>query len=548
MARFETKSKVPVGKFLELAGKSNLAPADALKQAIEELKELNSGQLPEDSGEVGGFLIDRGLLTPWQVEKLLELRHRGFFLGKHKLLGHLGTGGMSTVYLAEHTHLKRRDAIKVLPSQRVEDSSYLERFYREAFALTQLDHPNIVRVYDIGSDSSTGSGAREVHFIVMEYIEGQDLQRLVDATGVMPYATAANYIAQAADGLAHAHAAGLIHRDIKPANLLVNPKGVIKILDMGLAKFEEDDEKKASLTVANDENVMGTADYLAPEQALDSHTVDSRADIYSLGCTLYFLLTGHPPFPDGTLPQRLMMHQTKEPPAITKDRPDCPPELIAIVKKMMAKRTKDRYQSAGEVRDALSAWLVAQGESAGAGGSSDRLAQLIAQAAKPPDASGAPPRKKKGRGSSTVVPRRKEYTVDELIALTDTDADLNRPTVKESRPLNQIITGSRPNLEGDQQPGGPRSNAGSGINPGNESTVVKRRDYEDIPAVVIKQDNWTALLQAEKSAQRAEHTEEKTELEKKEEADQATYLIIAAIAGASILIIGVVAVIVMLTR
>ncbi len=544
MARFESKSKVPAGKFLELAGKSNLAPAEALKQAVEELKALNSGQLPEDAGEIGGFLIDRGLLTPWQVEKLLELRHRGFFLGKHKLLGHLGTGGMSTVYLAEHTLMHRRDAIKVLPGHRVEDSSYLERFHREAYALTKLDHPNIVRVYDVGSEVGTGGAAREVHFIVMEYIEGQDLQRLVDAAGVMPYTTAANYIAQAADGLAHAHEAGLIHRDIKPANLLVNPKGVVKILDMGLAKFEED-EKKASLTVANDENVMGTADYLAPEQALDSHTVDSRADIYSLGCTLYFVLTGHPPFPDGTLPQRLMMHQTKEPGAITKDRPDCPPELIAICKKMMAKRTKDRYQSAAEARDALSAWLATQGESAGAGGSSDRLAQLIAQAAKPPDATGAPPRKKKGRGSSTVVPRRKEYTVDELIALTDTDADLNRPTVKESRPLNQIITGSRPNLEGDSQ--GPRSSVGSGINPGNESTVVKRRDYEDIPAVQIKQDNWTALLQAEKSAQRAEQTEEKTELEKKEDADQATYLIIAAIAGASILIIGVVAVIVMLT-
>lgn len=542
MARFESKSKLPVGKFLELAGKSNLAPAEALKQAVEEFKELNAGQLPEDAGEVAAFLIERGHLTPWQVEKLFELRHKGFFLGKHKLLGHLGTGGMSTVYLAEHTLHRRRDAIKVLPSHRVEDSSYLERFYREAIALTQLDHQNIVRVYDVGSDVGAGGAAREVHYIVMEYIEGQDLQRLVDAAGVMPYTTAANYIAQAADGLAHAHQAGLIHRDIKPANLLVNPRGIVKILDMGLAKFEEEDEKKASLTVANDENVMGTADYLAPEQALDSHTVDSRADLYSLGCTLYFLLTGHPPFPDGTLPQRLMMHQTKEPAAITKDRPDCPPELIAICKKMMAKRTKDRFQSAVEVRDALSAWLSTQGESAGAGGSSDRLAQLIAQAAKPPEATGAP--RKKGRGSSTIIPRRKEYTVDELIALTDTDADLNRPTVKESRPLNQILQGSKPNLEGDPAA---RSGAGSGINPSNESTVVKRREFEDIPAVVIKQDNWTALLQAEKSAQRAEHSEEKTEAERKDEADQTTYLIIAAIAGASILIIGIVAVIVMLT-
>jgi eukaryotic-like serine/threonine-protein kinase len=545
MARFESKSKLPSAKFLELAGKSNLVAADALARAVDDLKKHNSGQLPEDAGEVGAFLVDRGLLTQWQVEKLFELRHRGFFLGKHKLLGHLGSGGMSTVYLAEHTLMHRRDAIKVLPSHRVEDSSYLDRFYLEAHALTQLDHQNIVRVYDIGNNGGTPA----VHFMVMEYIEGQDLQRLVDAAGVMPYTTAGNYIAQAADGLAHAHAAGLIHRDIKPANLLVNPKGVVKILDLGLAKFEETDEKKASLTVANDENVMGTADYLAPEQALDSHTVDSRADIYSLGCTLYFLLTGHPPFPDGTLPQRLMMHQTKEPPAITKDRPDCPPELIAICKKMMAKRTKDRYQTASEVRDDLAGWLSSQGETVGAG-SSDRLAQLIAQAARPPEA-GAPPRKKKGRGSSTVVPRRKEYTVDELIALTDTDADLKRPTVKESRPLNQILQGSKPNLEGDPAS---RSGTGSGVGSGlgssitGESTVVKRRDYEDIPAVVIKQDNWNALLQAEKSAQRAEQTLEKPDAQRKEESDQTTYLIIAAIAGGSVLILGIVSMIVMLTR
>ncbi len=547
MARFEFKSKIPSGKFLELVGKSNLVAPDALSQALDELKQHNSGQFPEDAAEIGEFLIDRNLLTPWQTEKLFELRHKGFFLGKHKLLGHLGSGGMSTVYLAEHTLMRRREAIKVLPSHRVEDSSYLERFYREAIALQQLDHPNVVRVYDIGNNGATPA----VHFMVMEYIEGQDLQRLVDATGVMPYVSAANYIAQAADGLDHAHAIGLIHRDIKPANLLVNPKGIVKILDLGLAKFEEDDAKKASLTVANDENVMGTADYLAPEQALDSHMVDSRADIYSLGCTLYFLLTGHPPFPDGTLPQRLMMHQTKEPSAITKDRPDCPPELIAICKKMMAKRTKDRYQTAAEVRDDLSSWLASQGEAVGAG-NSDRLAQLIAQAAKPPETTGEPPKKKKGRGSSTVVPRHRVYTVDELIALTDTDADLKRPTVKESRPLNQILQGSKPNLEG--PPSSPGTTAGSGVGSGlgsgitGESTVVKRREYEDIPAVNIKQDNWNALLQAEKSAQRAEQTAEKTDLDRKGEADQTTYLIIGAIAGASVLILGIVLVIVMLTR
>ena len=183
-------------------------------------------------------------------------------------------GGMSTVYLAEHTLMQRRVAIKILPKNRVEDSSYLARFQREALAAAQLDHKNIVRVYDIDNQEN-------VHFIVMEYVEGRDLQQIVKTEGPLDYIPAADYIRQAADGLAHAHKAGLIHRDVKPANLLVDRKSVVKVLDLGLARFTEED--KASLTVAFDENVLGTADYLAPEQAIDSHGVDHRADIYSLG-------------------------------------------------------------------------------------------------------------------------------------------------------------------------------------------------------------------------------------------------------------------------
>ena len=181
----------------------------------------------------------------------------------------------------------------------------------------------------------------------MEYVEGRDLQKIVHDDGPLDYVRAADYIRQAAEGLAHAHQAGLIHRDVKPANLLVDPAGVVKVLDLGFARF--DDESNASLTVIHDENVLGTADYLAPEQAVDSHGVDGRADIYSLGCSLYFLLTGHPPFPDGTLGQRLMKHQKEPPPDIREDRPDAPPDLIAICLKMMAKRPQQRQQSMAEV-------------------------------------------------------------------------------------------------------------------------------------------------------------------------------------------------------
>ena len=164
---------------------------------------------------------------------------------------------------------------------------------------------------------------------------------------------------------------------MKPANLLVTPKNVVKLLDLGLARFT--DEDKASLTVAYDENVLGTADYLAPEQALDSHGVDARADIYGLGCSMYFLLTGHPPFVGGTLPQRLMMHQKEPPPGILLDRPDAPPDLIDICMKMMAKRPDDRFQSAAEAANALAQWLIAHGQTissdSSGGASSANLSQ-----------------------------------------------------------------------------------------------------------------------------------------------------------------------------
>ena len=236
---------------------------------------------------------------------------------------------MSHVYLAEHTLMQRRVAIKVLPKNRVEDSSYLGRFHREARAAAALDHRNIVRAYDIDNDG-------DVHFLVMEYVEGSDLQSVVKEQGPLDYARAADYIRQAAKGLHHAHQAGLIHRDVKPANLLVDPHNVVKLLDLGLARFTED--QLASLTVAYDENVLGTADYLAPEQAINSHGVDGRADIYSLGCSFYYLLTGQPPFPEGTLPQRLAMHQKSPPPDIRLKRPDAPQDLIDICLRMMAKK------------------------------------------------------------------------------------------------------------------------------------------------------------------------------------------------------------------
>jgi serine/threonine protein kinase len=294
-------------------------------------------------------MIEKEVITEWHANKLSDGKHKGFFLGKYKLLGHIGSGGMSSVYLAEHVHMHRRVAIKVLPQNRVNDSSYLPRFYREARAAAALDHANIVRAYDVDNDEN-------LHYLVMEFVQGEDLQQLVKKNGPLPYEEAADYIRQAAMGLDHAHQKGLIHRDIKPANLLVDTSGVVKVLDMGLARFS-DDNNLASLTVAHEENVLGTADYLAPEQAINSHNVDSRVDLYSLGCTLYFVLTGHPPFPEGTLAERLMKHQNVTPTSIYDERPDAPYELVDICERMMAKTPDARYQKATEVVGALTDFL-----------------------------------------------------------------------------------------------------------------------------------------------------------------------------------------------
>lgn len=351
-------TKVTTSKLVDLLRRSNLVEEAKLTAFLEKVTREHGDAVLEDQNRLAELLIADNLVTRWQADKLLAGKHKGFRLGKYKLLGQIGKGGMSSVYLAEHELMKRNVAIKVLPRHRVNDSSYLERFRLEARAVAKLDDPNIVRAYDIDNEGDT-------HYIVMEYVDGQDLHQIIVGQGPLDYDTAADYIAQVANGLQHAHEMGLVHRDIKPANCLVDKHGTVKLLDLGLAKLNEDDQ--ASLTMANEENVLGTADYLAPEQALNSHEADSRSDIYSLGCTLYFLLTGSPPFPEGSISERLLKHQTARPESIFKARPDAPASLVEICEIMMSKKPADRFQSAGEVAMQLKAWLAERGRAVGGG-------------------------------------------------------------------------------------------------------------------------------------------------------------------------------------
>lgn len=367
-------AKLSVDSFLKFVEQSELVAGESLQTSLDAYKKNHEGSLPEDAELLGAHFIETKLLTPWQVEKLMNGQYRKFKLGKYKLLSHLGRGGMSNVYLAEHLLMHRQRAVKVLPKDRVKDSSYLARFHLEAQATAQLDHPNIVRCYDVDNDENT-------HYIVMEYIEGKDLNTIVKQEGPLSLELCCNYIAQAAEGLHHAHQNGLIHRDVKPANLLVDQKGIVKLLDLGLALFS--DNERASLTVAHNENVLGTADYLAPEQAVNSHKIDHRADIYGLGCSLYFLLTGNPPFPDGSLAQRIAKHQNQMPKDIRKIRPECPRDLADICFKMMQKRPEKRYLNMREVADALEGWLINHGYKfdPGSGEAAVKAAVLTAGAA-----------------------------------------------------------------------------------------------------------------------------------------------------------------------
>ncbi len=344
-----------VRRFLEFVQRSRLVDEDKLKESLLELKSQHGGTLPSDATRVADHLVNAELLTTWHVDKLMKGKSKGFYLGKYKLLGHLGTGGMSSVYLAQHELMNQKRAIKVLPRSKVGDSSYLARFHLEARAIASLDHPNIVRAYDVDNDDTQ-------HYLVMEYIDGIDLQTLVTSDGPMAPELVANYIAQTAVGLANAHENNLIHRDVKPANLLIDRNGVVKVLDLGLVLFNKTEEE--SLTIVHNENVLGTADYLAPEQAVNSHKVDHRADIYGLGCTMYFMLAGHPPFNEGTLVQRIAMHQTQMPKPLREVREDCPQELADICTKMIQKDPQDRQSSCNEIVEQISNWLTRNGHDA----------------------------------------------------------------------------------------------------------------------------------------------------------------------------------------
>jgi len=291
-------------------------------------------------------LVRNLLITEYQAKQLLAGRYKGFYIGKYKLLEVIGAGGMGKVFLAEQVTMERLVAIKILSmlkQRKGREKEILARFAREAKAVAALRHNNIIHAYDFDQENG-------LPYIVMEFVEGLDTAALVGKQGLPSVGQAADIIKQAASGLEHAHQAGLVHRDVKPGNLLIDASGTVKILDLGLCSAL-DQQRDDTLTV--DQDQLGTVDFIAPEQALDSHKVDGRADIYSLGATFYGLLSGRPLYPGKSTAQKLLLHQTTMPQPIGELRKDIPDEVIKIIETMLAKDRDARFASMAAVEQAL---------------------------------------------------------------------------------------------------------------------------------------------------------------------------------------------------
>ncbi|MCH7989581.1 MAG: serine/threonine protein kinase [Planctomycetes bacterium] len=351
-----------VEAFLDHLQQSNLLSADAWKDVQAQTERASADVSPE---QIARQLVENKLLTHWQASMLLAGRN-AFFLGRYKLLDQLGQGGMGAVFRAEQIPLGRIVAVKVMAKKLVKDENAVARFRREIEAAAALNHPNVVTALD--ADEVDGT-----HFLVMDYVRGEDLGAMIKGGKRLPLGEACEYIRQAALGLQHAFEKGLVHRDIKPSNLLLrvesrelrdegqdsasqlstfDSRPMIKILDMGLAKFENETAEDGGLTSTG--QIMGTPDYISPEQSRNTKNADIRSDIYSLGCTLFRLLAGRLPFTGNNAIEKITARLMEDAPLLRSLCPEAPLELEAVLKKMLTRDPAARFQTPIEVADALS--------------------------------------------------------------------------------------------------------------------------------------------------------------------------------------------------
>jgi formylglycine-generating enzyme required for sulfatase activity/serine/threonine protein kinase len=330
---------VSIAQFLERLETSGILSTADLAAVRDSLGDQDSGG---DAEPLAKRLHKEGRLTGYQVQALWKGKGQPLALGNYVIEDELGRGGMGVVLKARHKRMQRYVAIKVLPAAMVKDKAAIARFQREVVAAAKLTHSNIVGAFD--ADEINGQ-----HILVMEFVDGRDLSSIVKKQGPLPVPQAIDCIMQAARGLEFAHKQGVIHRDIKPANLLLDAAGTVKILDMGLARFSGTADVATQAELTGTGTVMGTVDYMSPEQALSTKTADHRADIYSLGISLHYLLTGKPAYPGESLTARLMAHANAPIPSLAAERPDLSTGLQQVFVRMVAKKVDERYQSMSAV-------------------------------------------------------------------------------------------------------------------------------------------------------------------------------------------------------
>ena len=329
--------------FLDVLYRSDVLPA----KRVEEIRaRVCSGTYPCDAFALAARLVKKEVLTAYQARRLLHGQGEGLSVGRYVLLDRIGRGAMGKVYKARHRLLGRLVALKFISRTYLARPNALPRFLREMRLVGRLDNPYIVRALDaeqIGRDPC----------IVMEYVSGQDLERLLLGRGPLPPEDVAGYALHAALGLEHAHEQGVIHRDIKPSNLLLGDDGRVRILDLGLATLTDDCDSDVSSAVTCDGGAVGTADYMSPEQAVARDELDGRSDLYSLGCVMYHLLTGSVPFPEESRVECLAPRIKGRPVPLEERRPGLPPALIAIVDRLLANDREDRFATASLLVEAL---------------------------------------------------------------------------------------------------------------------------------------------------------------------------------------------------
>ncbi len=335
-----------VDELLDLIGQCGIVATDDVHAA---LATLSARDCPTDGPEVVAELLRQEKLTDHQAASLLDRNLNELVLGNYVILSLIGEGGMGRVFKALHRRMERLVALKLLHKGALQSEEAVQRFHREARAAGRLMHPNVVTAYD--ADECNG-----IHFLAMEFVDGTDLARLA-RKAPLSVSMAVDCVLQAARGLQFAHEQGIIHRDIKPANLLLDRRGVVKILDMGIARFSstvregEDRATQAELTQAG--VIMGTVDFMAPEQASNVSNADARSDIYSLGCSLYFLLAGRPVYGGDSVVEKIFAHRGDDVPSILEVRPEVPQAVDKLLLRMIAKQPRDRYQSMSDVVAAI---------------------------------------------------------------------------------------------------------------------------------------------------------------------------------------------------